>query len=573
MGKRTYKGMWKSFFGMLKKSKLPYALMISALIFNTINAWIGLKLPEFIAGLVNEVTRENTLTIFWFGILSILTGGIAVTCKMLATYKINRNMQKIAVDKIFYLRMDEIEKSDPREMVTRVTTDTKLLSELLLIIAIDELPRIYYMVGALTTIYNNHSTTLGNIMLVSIPVTLLGSFVTGKLTFGKADAAQAAISRLTARLAEKINNMPTIKSYNSQKKEEEAGHRVIKDLEYNLKQKALIDRINPAMTSLATLIPTVVVIAIGATMVLSESLEVTSFVAYYGLAGTFIGYVVAHMTLWISIKNGQGATYRLSQILEKEDEIVIEKKRGSLGDIEFKGVSKKFGDNLVLDNVSFTLEQGQKTALVGFSGSGKSTVLNLIEQFYRPTSGVITMGGEDITNWDISSYRKNFTYVPQNAPGFSGTIRELVNFGRKNPLSDEIIWNLLERVDAKAFVELLGGLDYEVGSNAEKLSGGQKQKLCLARAMVEPKGIMLLDEATSALDYEASKKIQKLLDETMKNKTMILVAHHISTIKNADKIIVFDAGRIIAQGTHQTLLDGCELYRSFAISEEGGVQA
>ena len=144
MGKRTYKGMWKSFFGMLKKSKLPYALMISALIFNTINAWIGLKLPEFIAGLVNEVTRENTLTIFWFGILSILTGGIAVTCKMLATYKINRNMQKIAVDKIFYLRMDEIEKSDPREMVTRVTTDTKLLSELLLIIAIDELPRIYY---------------------------------------------------------------------------------------------------------------------------------------------------------------------------------------------------------------------------------------------------------------------------------------------------------------------------------------------------------------------------------------------------------------------------------------------
>ena len=569
MKKKKYPKIWKRFFQMLYKSHLPYVMMVLALCTNIVSAYIGLKLPELTSRLVVSVTRQTMMMIFVLGMISVALALLAAATKNWARMIIDRNMQYLAVDKIMYLKMDDIEKSDPREMVSRVTTDTKLLSELLLLLAVDELPRLYYMVGALITVYKNYDTTLGNVMLLSIPVVLLGSWFVGRLTFGKADAAQAAISRLTARLGEKVNNMPIIKSYNSQKKEAESGDVVIRDLETNLRKKAVIDRLAPAMTSLATLIPTVGVIAIGASFVLSGKIETAVFVAYYGLAGTFIGYVVAHMTLWIAMKNAQGATYRLSQILDKSDEHEGRTKTGATGDIEFKDVCKSFGEHVVLERVSFTLEEGKKTALVGYSGSGKSTVLNLIEQFYRPDSGVITMGGVPITEWDMKSYRGNFTYVPQNAPGFSGSIRELLTYGNED-VDDDTLWKVLKKVDAEGFVKLLGGLDYEIGNNAEKLSGGQKQKLCLARALMNPRDIMLLDEATSALDVGATKHIQSLLDQRMRGKTMILVAHNISTVLNADKIIVFDEGKVIAEGTHRELLESCKLYRSLAEHEEGG---
>lgn len=567
--KKKYQGVWKSFFQMLYKSKLPYVLMGLALVFNFIFSIIGLKLPDMVSKLVDSVTKQTMMSIFALGMVSVCMGLLSVLVRNLAKYIIDRNMQLMAVDKIMYLSMDEIEQRDPREMVSRVTTDTKLLSELMLILAVDEAPRLYFMIGALIKIYTTYSTTLGTVMLVSIPVTMLGSFIVGRFTFGKADAAQAAISFLTARIGEKINNMPIIKSYSSQAKEAESGHEVIRELETNLRKKAVIDRLGAAATSLVTLIPTVCVIAIGASMVLSGEVETAAFVAYYGLAGTFIGYVVAHMTLWISIKNSQGATHRLSQIMEQTDEVVTEVKKGTEGDIVFSDVCKSFGDNVVLDHVSFTLEAGKKTALVGYSGSGKSTVLNLIEQFYRPDSGSITMGSQSITDWDIASYRHQFTYVPQNAPGFSGSIRDLLNYGGQQQ-SDEVLMDTLKKVAADVFVDVLGGLDYDIGNNAEKLSGGQKQKLCLARALMNPKGVMLLDEATSALDVKATDRVQSLLDETMEGKTMILVAHNLSTILNSDKIIVFDEGKIIAEGTHKELMQRCELYQALAANVEGG---
>ena len=569
MEHKKYWGVWKSFFQMLYKSKLPYGLMILTLLISMLNSWVGLQLPDMVASLVNSVTYGGMMSIFFMGMASLVLAIGALISKTYAQILIDRNMQCMMADKIFYLKMSDIEKRDPREMVSRVTTDTKLLSVLLLTITVDELPRLYYMVGALVKIYKNYNTTLGTVMLLSIPVTLLGSWIVGKLTFGKSEALQAAISRLTARIGEKVNNMSVIKSYNSQEKEGDSGEQVIRDLETNLRKKAVIDRVGATATTLVTLIPTVAVISVGAALVLSGDVETAAFVAYYGLAGTFISHVVAHMTLWISIKNAQGATWRISQILKQPDELVEETHTGKGGSIEFVDVCKSFGENKVLDHVSFTLEEGKKTALVGYSGSGKSTVLNLLEQFYRPDSGKILMGGTPVTEWDIQSYRSQFTYVPQNAPGFSGTIRDLLSYGKAETPSDEELWKVMDQVGARAFVELLGGLDYEVGNNAEKLSGGQKQKLCIARALMKPKEIMLLDEATSALDVKATEQIQDILDQTMLGKTMILVAHNLATVKNADKIIVFDEGHIIAEGTHQQLMEGCAHYRELAAATGG----
>ena len=169
--KKKYKGIWKSFFHMLYESGLPYGKLAVTLVLNMVVAWLGLLMPDMISGLVTDVSETLLHSIFKVGILSVCFGMIAVVMKYLAWYGIDRNMQRLAVRKIFYLRMDDIGKQDPRELVTRVTTDTKLLSELLVTIAVDEGPRLYFMIAALIKIFKNYNTTLGLVMLLSVPVT------------------------------------------------------------------------------------------------------------------------------------------------------------------------------------------------------------------------------------------------------------------------------------------------------------------------------------------------------------------------------------------------------------------
>ena len=413
-------------------------------------------------------------------------------------------------------------------------------------------------------IFRGYDTVLGLLMLAAIPLAFMISWITGKLSFGKADQAQAKVSTLTAKLAEKINNFQTIKYYNTQDTETEAGSGLIDELQKARCEYSKVERFTYSFREMATLIPTVIIFVVGAAFVLKNRVSSGQFAAYYIMAGTFLGYVVAHINLWVMIKVAQGSTYRLSKIMELKEEPEDTTGMEPQGDIRFEGVSFSYGEHKILDDVSFTIPYGKKTALVGYSGSGKSTVLNLLEQFYRPSSGLITMGGKSASEYDVQSWRSAFTYVPQNAPGFSGTIRELMTYGLKGRFDDNVLWELLEKCGAKDFVEILGGLDYEVGSNASKLSGGQKQKLCLARALLSDKNYMLLDEATSALDVEATEELQTLLDEKMAKKTMILVAHNLKTILNADRILVFDAGKLVGTGTYQELLNDCALFRKLA---------
>ncbi len=232
----------------------------------------------------------------------------------------------------------------------------------------------------------------------------------------------------------------------------------------------------------------------------------------------------------------------------------------SAGNIVFKDVSFSYGDSAALKHVSFTIEKGKKTALVGFSGSGKSTVLNLIEKFYEPQNGDIFLNGKDISVLDYRGYRSLFAYLPQNAPAFSGTVRDMLTFTEKDPCSDEMLLDALKKVDLFEDIKALGGLDYEVGFGGEKLSGGQRQKLGVARLILSEAEYVLMDESTSALDVEATAAVQKAIDDACMGRTQIIVAHDLPTVQNADKILVFSKGCLAAQGSHEELLKNCPLY-------------
>ncbi len=214
------------------------------------------------------------------------------------------------------------------------------------------------------------------------------------------------------------------------------------------------------------------------------------------------------------------------------------------------------------------MKNGSKFAIVGGSGAGKSTILNLLEQFYRPEQGRITLGGVDIRDFEIGSYRSLFSYLPQNAPGFDGTVRDFLCYGSGTPHSDEELKELLREVDMTESVEAMGGLDFEVGPGASKLSGGQRQRLAVARMLLTGAGTVLADEATSALDFEGSRRIASLIDKYAAGKTRIIVAHDLSTVQDADMILVLNKGRVDGMGTHVELKETCPAYRRLLTAGE-----
>jgi ABC-type multidrug transport system fused ATPase/permease subunit len=268
-----------------------------------------------------------------------------------------------------------------------------------------------------------------------------------------------------------------------------------------------------------------------------------------------------------------GATERVREILraipETESRSEVRLPAGRLdGDIEFREVHFSYPtrpDVEVLKGVSMRIRAGQKVAVVGQSGAGKSTIMQLLLQFHQVSRGEIVISGQKIDDFELASYRSNFAIVPQEVILFGGTIRENILYGKPGAGEEEII-EAARKANAWNFIQSFPeGLDTVVGERGIKLSGGQRQRIAIARAILRDPAILLLDEATSSLDAESEKQVQEALDNLMEGRTSIIVAHRLATIREADCIYVLDKGRIIEQGTHQEL-SGVEngLYSSLA---------
>ena len=227
------------------------------------------------------------------------------------------------------------------------------------------------------------------------------------------------------------------------------------------------------------------------------------------------------------------------------------------GDIKFEKVSFSYGnEKSSLNQIDLTIKNGETIALVGSTGSGKTTLVNLLTRFYNPTSGKISINNEDINTFDLESYRSNFSYVDQNVRLFNDTISGNIAFGQKDQMPMEKITNAAKISNSNEFIEKLEkNYDSEIGEDGVTLSGGQRQRLSIARAIAKDSPILILDEATSALDSATEKLVQSAINKMQKGRTTIIIAHRLSTIKNADRIIVLKDGKIIEKGTHKELLE------------------
>ena len=563
--------IWKRFFSMLRKAKLPYIWLAVTLALSLTQSSIALIFPNYMAQMLRGDYRlELLMLVLVVLVAQSVLEQLHTTASNLTQKIIDRNLQRSAVRKVLKIPVYEVERQNPRFFISRITTDTEKMSSMLLQFVVRELPRIYYMVTSVFILYSSYDIRLALATLSTIPLTVLGGWLSGKIRFSKAMKVQGEIARLTGVLAEKIGNLPIIKYYSREDKESADGKELLDSRQKAQDQYAVAQQISLVITGFVDVLPMVICIVVGAVLVLSGEVSADSFAAFYIYSTTFCSYITLHADLWGDIKETQGATCRLAQIMDMAEESGSGKTDPVSGDIEFKNVEFAYGDSAVLRGVTFTAKAGQKTVLVGFSGSGKTTTLNLIEKFYEPAGGAITVGGENIAGWNPRAYRANFTYVPQSAPAMEGTIRQVITYGLGREVSDEDINEALSLAGADGFVRKLGGLDYNVGSGADKLSGGQRQRLCIARALLSDTEYMLLDEATSALDADSAVKLQKALDKKMKGKTIISVTHHLRTALDADKIIMVGEGQVIAEGTHSQLMAECPQYAQLVKSQSGG---
>ena len=446
-----------------------------------------------------------------------------------------------------------------------VTQITRMLSDAYLSIVKDG----FTLIGLLTVMFIQN-WKLSLIAIVMIPLASITARVLGKRMGKVTTEAQEKSGDLNKYLLDLFKNHKIIKIFQREIFEKKRSKKFINDLkEKNIKIASVYMRSTPVM-ELFTGILIAVLIFFSGKLIIEEELELNNFFSF--LAAMMLAYQPVKTLTKVNVVIGQGlsAAKRILPIVDTKNEINTnlekENMKFNIGEIEFKNVFFSYQSNVtnsVLKNVSVRIDGKRMTALVGHSGSGKSTFLNLIPRIYDPIEGKITIDGQNLKMINLRSLRNKISIVDQNTTLFDDTVFNNIRYA--NPkATDEQIYNAAKLAMCESFINKLNrGYETFIGENGTRLSGGEKQRLSIARAFLKNADIILLDEATSALDSETEQQIQIAINKLITNKTTIVIAHRLSTILNSNKILVFNKGEIVDVGNHAELLIKSALYKNF----------
>ena len=442
---------------------------------------------------------------------------------------------------------------------------TKMLAEAFLSIFKDGLT----LIGLLCVMFLQN-WKLSLIAIIMIPLASVTAKILGKRMSKISTQAQEKSGDLNRYLIDLFKNHKIIKVFQREKFEETRSEKFVDSLkEKSAKIAAVYIRSTPVMEILTGIMIGILIFYSGK-LILNDELAINNFFSF--LAAMMLAYqpVKTLTKVNIAISQGLAAADRIIPIIDLKNEINLNEENKNLnfseGNIIFNKINFAYKSNIenkVLQNISAKFLGGKMTALVGHSGSGKTTLLNMIPRIYSPTSGDIELDGQDISKINLASLRNHISIVDQNTTLFDDTVLNNIKYAKPDA-SNEDIYKAAELSMCKDFVENLeNGYETMIGENGVKLSGGEKQRLSIARAFLKKSRIILLDEATSSLDSETEEKIQKALHELTFDKTTIVIAHRLSTILNSDKIYVVNKGEIIDSGKHEELLLKSKVYKNF----------
>ena len=486
-------------------------------------------------------------------------------------YQVSKEIRKSVFERIEKFSLTNIKKYETGELISRLTSDVQKLSEVFSWGVIDACHSIIVLLISISImLYLSYTLTL--MLFLILPAIYIVTVIFQKNILKFQRKVRDYNSKIIRSYTESLSYIKTIKALGIEdKKKKEFKAYNEKYRKYNL-LSILIS---------AIFVPTVMFVAsigVGFAFNFSKISLMTNFMTY----GSFFIFLTYSFQIFepfkmlaqifTDLKSAQASAERVFQILYEEDEI-LEEEESDLdfeGNIKFENVSFHYfdDDKLILKDFNFEIKNGESVAFIGSTGSGKSTIVNLICKFYNPTSGGIYLDGINYRNIDKTCLYNNLGYVLQQPQLFSISIKENIKFGNENATDEEIL-KVCNLLGIDEFISKLpNGIDTVIGETGYNISGGQKQLISFARALIKNPKLLVLDEATSSIDTETEKIIQNKMKDILKGKTSIIVAHRLSTIKHCDKIVLIENGNILEQGTHLELLDKKGIYYKMYISEE-----
>ena len=520
--------------------------------------------------------EKNQTLIFIIPILIIVaftTKGISLYIAKTTMIGVGEEVKKMLQEDMLksFIQADTqfIENKHTGKYISNLTFDVSMITNLLTNSLLNLFKDGLTLIGLLFVMfYQNWKLAL--VAMIMIPLASVMAPSLGKRIRKVTTEATEKSGLLTTYLIEIFKNHKLIKIFQTEEYENNRAKKYIDELKEKSKKIAIIFvRATPIMETLTGIMIAILIFYSGK-LILNNEIDISSFFSF--LAAMMLAYqpVRSLATLNIGVNQGIAAAKRILPIVDNENKITDKNDDKALqlskGTIEFKEVSFKYNKNTqgpILKSVNLTIEGGKMTALVGHSGAGKSTIMNLIPRFYDRIDGDIIVDGSSIYKAKIKSLRKNISLVSQDTTLFDDTIKNNIAYANQN-VKEQDIFEAAKLSFAEEFINKLPDrYDTIIGENGVRLSGGEKQRLSIARAMLKDSKIILLDEATSSLDAETENKIQKAINFLIKDRTTLVIAHRLSTILNSDKIYVVDNGSIVDEGKHDELIKNSKIYKNF----------
>jgi ATP-binding cassette subfamily B protein len=481
------------------------------------------------------------------------------------------------------LRSDTFEKAEsfsPLEfsrfstasLITRCTNDMQQIQMALYMLLRLAIMAPLMGIGAVIKAYDL-APSMTWIMAVAVGVLLVVIVVLLTLAMPRFTRLQQLVDRLNLVTRERLTGMRVIRSFNRESWERDRFERTNRDLmDVNVVVNRIMGVMQPVMILLLNF-TSIAVIWVGSHKIDQDELLIGDMLAFMQYAMQVIFAFLMLSMIAVLVPRAAVSARRVVEVLDTEPGIedpirpIEAPHRG--GAVEFRNVSFTYpmADTPALVDISFTAHSGQTTAIVGPTGSGKSTLLGLIERFYDPTEGAVLVDGIDVREQEIADLRSRIGYVPQKAVLFSGTIDSNIRFGKENASSREVV-QAATNAQAIEFIDRFDdGFEHPISQGGSNVSGGQRQRLSIARAIVREPEIYIFDDSFSALDFRTDADLRAALAKETQNSTVLIVAQRVNTIRHAEQIIVLDAGRIVCHGTHDELLETCSVYQEIAASQ------